>query len=36
LKWMSQFEFADFMLLINARRQGGNKIVLSSPGAAKN
>jgi hypothetical protein len=36
LKWMSQFEFKDFMLLINARRQGGNKIVLSSPGAAKN
>jgi hypothetical protein len=36
LKWMSQFEFEDFMLLINARRQGGNKIVLSSPGAAKN
>jgi hypothetical protein len=36
LKWMSQFEFADFMLLINARRQGGNKIVLSSPGANKN
>jgi len=33
LKWVSQFEFADFMLLINARRQGGNKIVLSSPGA---
>jgi hypothetical protein len=36
LKWMSQFEFKDFMLLINATRQGGNKIVLSSPGAAKN
>jgi hypothetical protein len=36
LKWMSQFEFNDFMLLINARRQGGNKIVLSSPGANKN
>jgi hypothetical protein len=36
LKWMSQFEFADFMLLINARRQGGKKIVFSSPGAAKN
>jgi hypothetical protein len=27
LKWMSQFEFKDFMLLINARRQKGNKIV---------
>jgi hypothetical protein len=36
LKWMSRFEFEDFLLLINARRQGGNKIVLSSPGAAKN
>jgi hypothetical protein len=36
LKWMSQFEFQDFLLLINARRQGGNKIVLSSPGAANN
>jgi hypothetical protein len=36
LKWMSQFEFQDFLLLINATRQGGNKIVLSSPGAAKN
>jgi hypothetical protein len=36
LKWMSQLEFKDFLLLINARRQGGNKIVLSSPGAAKN
>ena len=28
-KWMSQFEFQDFLLLINARRQGGTKIVLS-------
>jgi len=36
LKWMSQFEFKDRLLLINATRQGGNKIVLSSPGAAKN
>jgi hypothetical protein len=36
LKWMWQFEFKDFLLLINARRQGGNKIVLSPPGAAKN
>jgi hypothetical protein len=35
LEWMWQYEFEDFMLLINARRQGGNKIVLSSPGAAK-
>jgi hypothetical protein len=36
LKWMSQFEFRDFLLLINARRQGGNKIVLSSRGPNKN
>jgi hypothetical protein len=36
VKWMSQFEFQDFLLLINARRQGGTKIVLSSPGTAKN
>jgi hypothetical protein len=35
LKWMWQYEFEDFLLLINARRQGGNGIVLSSPGAAK-
>jgi hypothetical protein len=35
LKWMSQFEFEDFLLLINARRQGGNKIVLSRPAATK-
>jgi hypothetical protein len=36
LKWMSQFAFEDFLLLINARRQGGNKIVLASRGADKN
>ena len=30
VKWMSQFEFKDFLLLINARRQGGTRIVLSS------
>ncbi len=36
LKWMSKFEFEDFLLLINARRQGGNKIIFSAPGAAKN
>jgi hypothetical protein len=36
LKWMSQFEFGDFLLLINARRQGGNKIVLASRAADKN
>ena len=35
LKWMSQFEFKDFLLLINARRQGGTRIVLSSPAAGK-
>ena len=31
LKWMSQFEFKDFLLLINARRQGGTGLVLSPP-----
>jgi hypothetical protein len=31
VKWMSQFEFKDFLLLINARRQGGTTIVLSPP-----
>jgi hypothetical protein len=30
VKWMSQFEFNDFLLLINARRQGGTKIAPSS------
>jgi hypothetical protein len=35
LKWMSQFEFKDFMFLINARREGGTKVVLSSSPAAK-
>jgi hypothetical protein len=35
LKWMSQFEFRDFLLLINARRQSGTKIGLSSPAAGK-
>ena len=35
LKWMSQFEFKDFLLLINARRQGGTKIALSSSAAGK-
>jgi len=35
LKWMSEFEFEDFLLLINARRQGGTKIALSSPAAGK-
>jgi hypothetical protein len=28
LKWMSQFDFKDFLFLVNARRQGGTKIVL--------
>jgi hypothetical protein len=35
LKWMSQFEFEDFLLLINARRQGGTPIVLTMPAATK-
>jgi hypothetical protein len=35
LKWMSKFKFEDFMLLINARRQGGTKIALSQPSATK-
>jgi hypothetical protein len=29
LKWMAQFEFQDFLFLMNAKRQSGNKIVLS-------
>jgi hypothetical protein len=28
LKWMAQFEFDDFLFLVNARREGGTKIVL--------
>jgi hypothetical protein len=35
VKWMSQFEFKDFLLLINARRQGGTGIVLSPPADRK-
>jgi hypothetical protein len=35
LKWMSQFEFKDFLLLINARRQGGTRIVLTMPATNK-
>ncbi len=35
IKWMYQFEFEDFLLLINARREGGNKIVFSRPPATK-
>jgi hypothetical protein len=31
LKWMSKFEFEDFLFLINAMRKGGTKIVLSPP-----
>jgi hypothetical protein len=29
VKWMSQFEFKDFLILMNARREGGSRIVLS-------
>jgi hypothetical protein len=35
LKWMSKFEFKDFLLLINARRQGGTRVVLSPPADRK-
>jgi hypothetical protein len=35
LKWISQFEFKDFLLLINARRQGGTRLVLSPPADRK-
>lgn len=35
VKWMSQFEFKDFLLLINARRKGGTRVVLSSPADRK-
>jgi hypothetical protein len=35
LKWMSQFEFKDFLLLINARRKGGTRVVLSPPADRK-
>jgi hypothetical protein len=28
VKWMSQFEFKDFLFLVNAKRLGGTKIVL--------
>src|ERR1700730_4123510 len=35
LKWMSQFEIEEFVLLNIARRQGGTKIALSSPAAGK-
>jgi hypothetical protein len=31
LKWMSKFDFQDFLVLVNARRQGGTRLVLSSP-----
>ena len=30
VKWMAQFDFEDFLLLINARRQGGTKITLQN------
>ena len=35
LKWMSQFEFQDFLLLINARRKGGTRVVLLAPADRK-
>jgi hypothetical protein len=35
VKWISQFEFKDFLLLINARRQGGTRVVLSPPADRK-
>lgn len=35
VKWMAQFEFKDFLFLVNARREGGAKLVLSSPAATK-
>jgi hypothetical protein len=31
LKWMSKFEFQDFLVLVNARRKGGTRVVLSPP-----
>jgi hypothetical protein len=35
LKWMSRFKFEDFLLLVNAKRQGGTRIVLLSPAAER-
>jgi hypothetical protein len=35
VKWMAQFKFEDFLLLVNAKRRGGSKIVLSSPATDK-
>jgi hypothetical protein len=32
LKWMSQFDFQDFLVLVNARRKGGTKIALGHAG----
>ena len=35
LKWMSKFEFQDFLVLVNARRKGGTRVVLSPPADKK-
>jgi hypothetical protein len=35
VKWMAQFEFEDFLFLVNARRERGTKLVFSSPAATK-
>jgi hypothetical protein len=35
VKWMDRFEFEDFLFLMNARREGGTKLVLSSPAATR-
>jgi len=35
VKWMAQFEFNDFLFLVNARREGSTKLVLSSPAATR-
>jgi hypothetical protein len=35
VKWMSQFEFQDFLVLVNARRKGGTRVVLSPPADRK-
>jgi hypothetical protein len=36
VKWMAQFEFKDFLFLVNARREGDAKLVLSSPATTNN
>jgi hypothetical protein len=35
LKWMSQFGFQDFFVLVNAMRKGGTRVVLTMPAATK-